>query len=95
MCIYPEGTRNRTKEPLKPFYSGAFRLATETGHSIMPAVILNTKQVLPPEKFFYGWPGKVEIHFLPPITPVGKSVEELKAEVFEVMKVYYLNHCTQ
>ncbi|MEY3323978.1 MAG: hypothetical protein RLZ11_292, partial [Bacteroidota bacterium] len=70
-------------------------LATETGHSIMPAVILNTKQVLPPGKFFYGWPGKVEIHFLPAITPVGKSVEELKAEVFEIMKVYYLNHCTQ
>jgi 1-acyl-sn-glycerol-3-phosphate acyltransferase len=95
MCIYPEGTRNRTNEPLKPFYSGAFRLATETGHSVMPAVILNTKQVLPPERFLYGWPGKVEIHFLPPITPAGKSVEEIKAEVYEVMRAYYLKHSTQ
>lgn len=95
MCIYPEGTRNRTNEPLKPFYSGAFRLAKETGHSIMPAVILNTKQVLPAGRFLYGWPGKVEIHFLPPITPLGKSVEELKTEVYEVMKAYYLKNSAQ
>ena len=27
MCIYPEGTRNRTGQPLKSFYDGAFRLA--------------------------------------------------------------------
>ena len=30
MCIYPEGTRNRTNEPLKKFYDGAFKLAVET-----------------------------------------------------------------
>ena len=95
MCIYPEGTRNRTNEPLKPFYSGAFRLAKETGHSIMPAVILNTKEVLPAGRFLYGWPGKVEIHFLSPITPLGKSVEELKTEVYEVMKAYYLKNSAQ
>ncbi|MFM1857019.1 MAG: hypothetical protein RLZ05_79 [Bacteroidota bacterium] len=95
MCVYPEGTRNRTHEPLKPFYNGAFRLATETGHSIMPAILLNTKQVLPPGRFLYGWPGKVEIHFLPPLSPKGKSADALKAEVFEVMKTYFLKHSTQ
>jgi 1-acyl-sn-glycerol-3-phosphate acyltransferase len=25
MCIYPEGTRNRTDAPLRPFHDGAFR----------------------------------------------------------------------
>src|SRR6185369_6074570 len=25
MCIYPEGTRNKTAEPLKSFHDGAFR----------------------------------------------------------------------
>lgn len=89
MCIYPEGTRNRTPDPLKPFYSGAFRLAIETGHSIMPAILLNTKKVLPPGKFLYGWPGKVEIHFLNPISPIGKSVDELKSQVFNEMSRYY------
>ena len=39
MCIYPEGTRNRTDNPLKPFYNGAFKLSAETGHAILPAVL--------------------------------------------------------
>lgn len=95
MCIYPEGTRNRTNAPLKPFYSGAFRLSIETGHAILPAVILNTKNVLPPGKILYGWPGKVEMHFLPAISPAGKNVEELKQLVFNSMEQYYVQQTTQ
>ncbi len=94
MCIYPEGTRNRTEQPLKAFYSGAFRLSVDTGHSILPAVLLNTKNVLPPGKFLYGWPGKVEIHFLHPISPIGKTPDELKTEVFNKMSAYYVNMST-
>ncbi|MBP7109353.1 MAG: 1-acyl-sn-glycerol-3-phosphate acyltransferase, partial [Chitinophagaceae bacterium] len=56
ICIYPEGTRNRTSEPLKKFYDGAFKLAVETKKSIIPAVIFNTKKVLPLDKAFYFWP---------------------------------------
>jgi 1-acyl-sn-glycerol-3-phosphate acyltransferase len=44
MSVYPEGTRNRTTEPLKKFHDGAFRLATETGHDIIPAIMFNTKK---------------------------------------------------
>ena len=29
MCIYPEGTRNTSSEPIKPFHDGAFRLAVD------------------------------------------------------------------
>jgi 1-acyl-sn-glycerol-3-phosphate acyltransferase len=89
MCIYPEGTRNRTDNPLKPFYNGAFKLSAETGHAILPAVLFNTKKVLPPGKFLYGWPGKMEIHFLPPVSPNGLSPEELKEHVFNTMRDYY------
>ena len=67
MCIYPEGTRNKTIEPLQPFHNGAFKLATETGHDILPAVIFNTGKVFPNNKKFYFWPGKVGFHFLPSI----------------------------
>lgn len=93
MSIYPEGTRNRTGEPLKKFHDGAFRLASETGHDIIPAIIFNTKDVLPIGKTFYFWPQKLEIHFLPAIT-VNKNdpYPELKARVFEVMKDYYTSH---
>ena len=93
MSIYPEGTRNRTGEPLKKFHDGAFRLASETGHDIIPTIIFNTKDVLPIGKTFYFWPQKLEIHFLPAIT-VNKNdpYPELKEKVFEVMKDYYATH---
>ncbi|MDB5197967.1 MAG: hypothetical protein JWP88_2338, partial [Flaviaesturariibacter sp.] len=90
MCIYPEGTRNKTSEPLQRFHDGAFKLAVDSGKAIIPSLILNTRKVFPPDKGFYFWPGKVEMHFLPPIRPQGKSVMELKEEVFNVMQNYLL-----
>lgn len=90
MCIYPEGTRNRTTEPLKKFYDGAFKLAVDSGHSIIPAVIFNTKKVLPPHKSFWFWPGRIEIHFLPAVASQNETTDSLKEKVFEIMKNYYV-----
>lgn len=92
MCIYPEGTRNRTNEPLKKFYDGAFKLATDTGTSIIPAIILNTRKVLPVHKNFYFLPHQLEMHFLPPVAVENKTPEELREEIFLIMKDYYLKH---
>lgn len=92
MCIYPEGTRNRTGEPLKKFHDGAFRLAAETGTAIIPALIFNTKNVLPVSKAFWFWPGKIEMHFLEAIDPAGLTAEQLKGKVFDVMTDYYSQH---
>ncbi|OSZ79908.1 1-acyl-sn-glycerol-3-phosphate acyltransferase [Chitinophagaceae bacterium IBVUCB2] len=92
MSIYPEGTRNRTKEPLKKFYDGAFKLATTTGNAVIPAVIFNTKKALPVNKSFYFIPHKLEIHFLAPIETSNLSSEELKEIVFATMQNYYLQH---
>lgn len=89
MCIYPEGTRNKTAEPLKKFHDGAFRLSVESGKSIIPAVILNTKKVLPLNKSFYFWPGKIELHFLEPVEPGSLTTDGLKEKVFGIMKDYY------
>lgn len=88
MSVYPEGTRNRTAEPLKKFHDGAFRLSVKTGTPVIPAVLFNTKKVLPAGKGFYFRPARLEMHFLPPISP-GDSIPELKENVFEVMKEYY------
>jgi 1-acyl-sn-glycerol-3-phosphate acyltransferase len=90
MSIYPEGTRNRTNEPLKKFYDGAFKLSVASGAPIIPSVIFNTKKILPPNKPMYLIPGSMEIHFLEPIEPTNLSSDELKDKVFEVMKNYYL-----
>ena len=92
MCIYPEGTRNRTDQPLKSFHDGAFRLALDTGHAIMPAVLLGTKKVMPPEKRFYFKPGPVEIHFLAPVSPEGHTLLSLKERVFSIMESYYVQN---
>ncbi|NOT50662.1 MAG: 1-acyl-sn-glycerol-3-phosphate acyltransferase [Chitinophagaceae bacterium] len=92
MCIYPEGTRNRTADPLKKFHDGAFRLSADTSVPIIPAIILNTKKVVPVTKPFYFWPGKIEMHFLEPVSPVGLTADELKSTIFNRMKEYYLQH---
>jgi 1-acyl-sn-glycerol-3-phosphate acyltransferase len=91
MCIYPEGTRNKTDQPLTPFHEGAFRLAIETGRSIIPAVIFNTRKVLPAGKDFFFWPAYLQMHFLPPI-PVDSNDDPvlLKDKVHAIMEDYYV-----
>jgi len=90
MCIYPEGTRNKTAEPLKSFHDGAFRLALTTGHAIMPAIIFNTRKVMPPDQGFFFRPCPLYMHFLDPVAPrPGESVESLKNRVFDIMSAHY------
>jgi 1-acyl-sn-glycerol-3-phosphate acyltransferase len=85
MCIYPEGTRNRTNQLLKPFYDGAFRLAARTQHAIIPCIIRGTREAMPITETFYLWPHPLHMEFLPPVSTENKSVEELKNEVFAQM----------
>lgn len=92
MCIYPEGTRNKTREPLQKFHDGAFRLAEESKHAIIPALLFNTKKLFPNNKKFYFLPGKVEMHFLPAVEPGSQSAEQLKEKVFSLMYDYYTQH---
>ncbi|GAB2807973.1 hypothetical protein GCM10027043_03790 [Ferruginibacter profundus] len=90
MCIYPEGTRNRTTAPLKPFYDGAFKLATDTKKEIIPCIIMGTKKAMPVNKFFYLLPVPLRMHFLPAVSAENISSKELKDKVFTVMKEYYV-----
>lgn len=92
MCIYPEGTRNKTSAPLKQFYDGAFKLAADSGYPIIPAVILNTKKALPANRFFYLVPHALAIHFLEPIEVNGQSSATLKEIVYQRMAEHYLKH---
>ncbi len=89
MCIYPEGTRNRSNEPIKSFYDGAFRLANATQNEIMPCVIFGTKKAMPIDKKFFLLPTRLRMQFLPSVSPAGKTVSELKEIVFnEMLKAY-------
>ena len=94
MCIYPEGTRNKTEEPLKSFHDGAFRLSYETGKKIIPAIIRGTKEMLPTNKTLYFWPGKISMKFLAPIDPKNfNDLYELKEHVYQVMLKEITHHC--
>lgn len=89
MCIYPEGTRNKTAEPLKAFHSGAFRLAIDTRKSIIPGVIFNTRKVLPPDKTFYAMPHPLAIHFLEPVkVSATDTAATLQQRVYDIMYNY-------
>jgi len=89
MCIYPEGTRNKTNQPLQRFHDGAFRLSLDSGKAILPALIFNTTRVLP-RKFFFFWPSKIELHYLKPVSPNDfESTDKVREHVFNVMKDYY------
>jgi 1-acyl-sn-glycerol-3-phosphate acyltransferase len=91
MCLYPEGTRNKTNEPLKAFHDGAFRLSITTGKAIIPALIFNSRKIMPPGRTFYLNPHRLAMHFLDPIAPQpGESVESFKQKLFVIMRDYYV-----
>lgn len=89
MLLFPEGTRNKTRDPLGKFQSGAFRLAAETQKPIIPVVIIGTKKMMPANKSFYFLPGTIELHFLPPVDPQGLTHIQLSRQIFESMWNYY------
>lgn len=88
MCIYPEGTRNKTEKPLKDFHDGAFKLAVETQKKVLPALLFGTSKILPNNRSFYLLPGIIRFHFLPPVQP-GNDPEALKNSLFKIMWDYY------
>jgi len=76
ILFFPEGTRSLDGR-LRPFKSGAFRLAAEQGLPILPVSIVGTREVLP-AKTMKLFPGKVRLVVQPPIEPEGLSVVALK-----------------
>ena len=92
MCIYPEGTRNRTSEPIKQFYDGAFKLAIAAKKDIIPCVITGTKKAMPINKTFYLLPTRLKMNFLPPVSSENISVKELKDKVHALMTEHYVKH---
>ena len=92
VCIYPEGTRNRSNEPIKLFYNGAFKLALETKKAIIPCVIIGTKKAMPINKKFFLLPVKLRMHFLPAEASAEIALKDLKEKVFNVMVKDYVEH---
>jgi 1-acyl-sn-glycerol-3-phosphate acyltransferase len=63
LLIFPEGTRNRTPEPTKDFYDGAFKAAIAAQVNVAPFVLINIRHLQPVDsKLVY--PGRVTMRFL-------------------------------
>ena len=45
ICIFPEGTRNKTKDTFLPFHEGSFKIAEKAGVPIIPMTIVNSAAV--------------------------------------------------
>ena len=67
LLIFPEGHRSRSGQ-LQRFYSGAFRLAVETGVKIVPLCIAGTDQLWPPGRLWLK-PARVKVRALKPVDP--------------------------
>ena len=45
ICIFPEGTRNKTGGEMLPFHEGSFKIAEKAGVPIVPMVLVNTASI--------------------------------------------------
>jgi 1-acyl-sn-glycerol-3-phosphate acyltransferase len=94
ILIYPEGTQNRSKELLQPFYDGAFRIAIETQTPILPMVVINAGNLMPPGRLSLK-PGKIKIIIEKEIPTNGLTladVQKLKDQTYSLMKEMILNN---
>lgn len=77
VAIFPEGTRNKTDEPLLEFHKGSFKIAEKTGCKIVPVVLNNTAAIfedhLPLVKKQH-----VVLEYLPAIDVAAMDREEKK-----------------
>jgi 1-acyl-sn-glycerol-3-phosphate acyltransferase len=78
LLIFPEGTRNRTPEPVKEMYDGAFRVAIEAQASIAPIALINLRGLQPVDSIWF-YPGKVTMRFLDPISTKGMTENDIDA----------------
>ncbi|MBM3176935.1 MAG: 1-acyl-sn-glycerol-3-phosphate acyltransferase [Bacteroidetes bacterium] len=91
VLIFAEGTQNRTSAMLQPFKDGAFKLAIDTGASILPVVISGAGRLMPPGRFFIK-PGKIHIRIGAPIAIDAQlaRIDALKQETFNKMSAMLL-----
>lgn len=92
LCLYPEGTRNKTSEPLQTFFDGAFISAIKAQKPVIPGLIFNTGTVLPHDKKMWARPKVIHIHFLAPVPTAGLTTNdtaEFKQRIYNLMLEYY------
>ena len=75
VVIFPEGTFSYATG-VRPFKSGAFKVATETGRRICPVAINGARKILRANSYLLR-PAVIKITICEPLTPDGKEWEEM------------------
>lgn len=65
--FFPEGSRSHDGK-LRPFKIGAFRLAVESGHDILPILIRGSLNAIPKHSALLSGKSNMELEILPPIS---------------------------
>ena len=78
ICIFPEGTRNKTADTFLPFHEGSFKIAEKAGVPIVPMTIVNSAAVFE-DHFPQIKKATVVIEYGKPIYCSDMSKEEKKA----------------
>ena len=84
ILIFPEGHRSRNGQ-LQRFYSGAFRLAVETGVKVVPLCITGTHELWPPGRWWFK-PARVKVRALKPLDPEGFTGTSAHRAIQKVVK---------
>ena len=93
--MFPEGTFNETRQPLKEFYDGAFKIAIETQTPVKPVVFLDAYNRLHYRSILSLTPGISRSVFLEEISVEGltlKDVQLLKQKVYEIMEAALIEY---
>jgi 1-acyl-sn-glycerol-3-phosphate acyltransferase len=86
VMVFPEGKRSHEWR-VQRFKRGAFELAAATQTQVLPIALAGTNDVSPPGtwRFCYRASRRVIIEALPPISPDGRTGEELRDECRRVL----------
>ena len=77
VCIFPEGTRNKSNDRLLPFKEGSLKMAEKTGCPIIPFAITNSSKLFEDHMPFVR-PCDIIIEYGKPIYPAELPKEEKK-----------------
>jgi 1-acyl-sn-glycerol-3-phosphate acyltransferase len=77
--IFPEGTRNKTDEPLIDFIDGAFRLAVDMKSPIIVSTLVGMRHINNPNYKIDMAPGIVRCYFEKPIDTSPMTVADIPA----------------
>lgn len=84
ICVFPEGTRNKTEEDFLPFHNGCLKIAEKTGCAVVPMALNHTDDIFEAHS---PWIRKthVVLEYCKPVYP-GKLPKEEKKKLAEIVE---------